>query len=119
MKSAIRNTSVRRTVPWLMASLLGAIIAATGSASAAQHVVELKGKTFLPDGLSVETGDSIEFRNSDPVDHDLLATTHPENFEAQTVPPGESRTVVFRAPGQIEIGCAVHEDMHLSIVVGH
>jgi plastocyanin len=86
-------------------------------ALAANHEVALKGKAFEPETLNVKVGDSVEFRNADPVEHDVLSQSKAKTFDLDSVPPGESRKVSFDQPGTIEVECSLHSNMHLTIQV--
>jgi plastocyanin len=94
------------------------LILAAPIALAANHEVLLKGKAFEPESLSVKVGDSVEFRNADPVEHDVLSQSSAKTFDLDSVPPGESRKVTFDKPGTIEVECSMHDGMHLTIQVG-
>jgi plastocyanin len=99
---------------WLAGLLV--LLAAQG-ALAVDHVVVLKDKAFDHETLNVKLGDSVEFRNSDPFDHDVLSQSKAKTFDLDSVPPGESRKVSFDAAGTVEVECSQHSGMHLTIQV--
>ena len=84
---------------------------------AADHVVVLKKKVFSPESISVKVGDSVEFRNDDPVEHAVASQSEAKSFDFDPLPPGESRKVTFDKPGTVEVGCSMHDGMHLTILV--
>jgi plastocyanin len=93
------------------------LILATPVALAANHEVALKDKAFEKETLSVKVGDSVEFRNADPYDHDVLSQSAAKTFDLDSVPPGESRKVTFDKAGTVEVECSQHSNMHLTIQV--
>jgi plastocyanin len=99
---------------------LGAVllILAAPAVMAAEHVVVLKKKSFDQETLSVSVGDTVVFRNDDPIDHDILSQSATKVFDLDAQPPGENRKVSFDKPGTVEVECSIHEGMHLTIQVG-
>jgi plastocyanin len=93
------------------------LILAAPIALAANHEVALKGKAFDKETLIVNVGDSVEFRNADPFEHDVLSQSTVKTFDLDSVPPGESRKVTFDKPGTVEVECSQHSNMHLTIQV--
>ena len=78
----------------------------------------MKDKAFEKETLNVNVGDSVEFRNADPYDHDVLSQSTAKTFDLDSVPPGESRKITFDKPGTVEVECSQHSNMHLTIQVG-
>jgi plastocyanin len=65
-----------------------------GQALATEHVISQKGRAFAPKKLVVQQGDSVKFVNEDPYAHNVMDK-----------------------PGTVEVECAVHPDMKLTIEV--
>lgn len=91
-------------------------------ASAAEHVLDQKNKTFVKDGAKVESltikaGDSIRFKNEDPFFHNIFSLSDLKTFDLGSFPKGDSKTVTFDKPGKIEVECAIHPEMHLDVTV--
>ena len=80
-------------------------------------VVTQKDKQFLPTELKVRVGDSVSFRNDDPFFHNVFSFSETRVFDLGSYPQGESRKVVFDKPGEVEVECAIHENMKLKITV--
>lgn len=83
----------------------------------ADHTVALRRLQFQPDELHLKVGDSITFRNDDQVAHDLTATSPGSGFEDVSVDGGASVHVAFAKPGEVVLGCSLHDGMALKVVV--
>ncbi len=97
-------------------SLLG------GTALAADYTVDQKDKTFIMEGkpvekMSVNTGDTIHFRNQDPFFHNIFSLSALKTFDLGSYPQGESKSVTFDKAGKVEIECAIHPQMFLELEV--
>jgi plastocyanin len=98
-----------------MATVL--LIVAAPAALAGNHEVALKDKAFDRVALTVHVGDSVEFRNVAPFEHDVLSQSSAKTFDLEAVPPAESRRFLFDQPGTVEVECSLHSGMHLTIQV--
>lgn len=95
---------------------LTAVLAAA-PALAADHVVELNKRAFAPESINIKVGDSVVFKNADPFDHNVSSASGAKVFEIETLAPGQSQKVAFDKAGTVEIGCGLHDAMHLTIQV--
>lgn len=86
-------------------------------AFAAEHVVDQKDKQFSKKALKVKVGDSVNFRNSDPVAHNVFSLSDVKSFDLGSYPQGQSKSVVFDKPGKVEVECSIHPNMQLVIEV--
>jgi plastocyanin len=95
------------------------LFVAAGFPLAAQttHTVSQKGKKFTPARLAVHPGDSVEFVNRDQVVHNIFTSSPGFEFNLKRQPPGSSGRVAFEQPGKVEIRCAIHPTMKLTITV--
>lgn len=84
---------------------------------AADHVVEQKQKQFSTPKLEVKVGDSVTFKNSDDVNHNIFSLSDSKSFDLGSYPKGQSRSVVFDKPGVVEVECAIHPDMRMEVKV--
>ncbi len=76
-----------------------------------------EGKAFSHDALTINVGDSVEFRNDDDTAHSVLSFTPGHEFELKLQRPGESQAITFTKPGRIEVECDIHPKMFLVITV--
>ena len=101
-------------------SMLGAALALAllaGPALSAEVVVAQKNKNFSTKKLSLKVGDSIKFVNEDPFPHNVFSLSDVKSFDLGSYGQGGSKSVVFDKPGTVEIECAVHPDMKLTVEV--
>lgn len=88
----------------------------------AQHpVMDQKGLMFSPHVMVVETGTTVEFLNSDTVQHNVFWPSISGNkklgHNMGTWPKGEKRPFKFDNPGVVSLLCNVHPEMSGYIVV--
>jgi plastocyanin len=72
---------------------------------------------FSPQVLPLRPGTTVEFRNSDPVLHNVFGLADPgPGFDLGTYPRGELRPHTFAEPGVHVILCNVHPEMVAYVV---
>jgi plastocyanin len=89
--------------------------------SVAPGTVALSGYAFQPATLSVATGTTVTFTNSDSVAHAIVEGqdgTPAAGQTAQTVQPGQSVTHAFTTAGTVMLTCTIHPSMQLTVTVG-
>jgi plastocyanin len=99
----------------LIAAALAA--AAPGLAAAGGHEVHQKGNQFDVQALSVKVGDTVSFRNDDPHFHNIFSLSEAQSFDLGSYPQGESRKVKFDKEGRVDVECAIHPNMKMTIQV--
>jgi hypothetical protein len=73
---------------------------------------------FVPAVLAVSAGSTVEFRNSDPVLHNVFSPEGPgPGFDLGTYPRTESRSHAFTELGSHVILCHVHPEMYAYVIV--
>jgi plastocyanin len=86
-----------------------------------QPVMDQKGLAFVPHLLVVQQGTTVEFLNSDTVQHNVFWPSVNSDKKAGhnlgTWPKGEKRSYTFDRPGVVPLLCNVHPDMAAYIVV--
>ena len=92
-----------------------ALACTPGAAQAANRVVDMPGKFFVPPALSVLAGDSVTWTNSDSFDHDVAALDG--SFDSGRMSTGARYSVTFRAPGHVAYRCTLHPFMAGSVDV--
>ncbi|MEA3511977.1 MAG: plastocyanin/azurin family copper-binding protein [Campylobacterota bacterium] len=94
--------------------ILSTIIAAS-SLFAANHVIDQKGKTFIPHSVNVSVGDTITFKNSDPFAHNAYTDDEANEFDTGMQKPGVDVSMTVKAAGKFNIECAIHPNMLLEV----
>ncbi len=90
-------------------------MALSASIYAANHVVDQKGKTFIPHALNVAVGDTITFKNSDPFAHNAYTDDEENEFDIGMQAAGTDATVTVKAAGVFSVECAIHPNMLLEV----
>jgi plastocyanin len=91
--------------------------AGTAVALAAERTISQKGKVFSEPAVSVRKGDTLVFLNDDNVVHNVLSITPGNQFNLGTIAPGHSTPVTFDKTGDVQIICAIHPGMKMSVKV--
>ncbi len=96
----------------------GAIcIALAFSVSAADYDVLQTNKTFSTSRLKVKVGDTVTFVNNDPFFHNIYSLSEIKTFDLGSYPKGQGRKVTFDQPGTVEVECAIHPYMKMTVEV--
>ena len=93
------------------------VLAAAGIAYASQHKIGQKGRLFSPGTLTVKAGDSLLFQNDDDVTHHIYSATKGQEFDLETMPPGEKSSHTFASKGRVDVRCGLHPGMRLVVTV--
>jgi len=119
-------------VPWAVATEVAGTVAADRptvvvleplggpppSRPAARVVMDQKNLTFVPAVLPVLRGTTIEFTNSDDVQHNVFSPSAiAGKFDLGTHGPGATRTVTLDEPGEVLILCNIHMEMEARVLV--
>lgn len=81
-------------------------------------LIDQRDLRFVPRTLVVPPGAVVQFRNSDPILHNVFSPPGvAEGFDLGTYPRGEGRPHGFTAPGTYVILCHVHPEMVAFVVV--
>lgn len=93
-------------------SLVG-ILARAGE----KHVITQKGKAFSASELTVKVGEVVAFKNDDDVAHNVFSVSKVQPFNLKMQQPGTENQVSFTSEGTIEVRCAIHPQMKLTVHV--
>mgnify|MGYP002336222825 CR=1 FL=1 len=102
-----------------MRLVLSVLIFALSAASvqAADFEVSQKNKEFSVGVLEIKIGDSVSFTNADPFFHNVFSLSDAKTFDLGSYPAGQVRKVTFNDPGTVEVECAIHPNMKMTIQV--
>ncbi len=84
---------------------------------AAEYEVGQKNKQFTSESLKVKVGDTVKFTNEDPFFHNIFSLSELKTFDLGSYPKGEFRSVTFDKAGTLEVECAIHPNMRMTIEV--
>ena len=99
----------------ISALTLAALFSAT--AQAAEHEVAQRNKAFSAKALTIKKGDTVNFPNQDPFFHNVFSLSSIKTFDLGSYPKGESKKIVFDKVGKIDVECAIHPNMQMTIEV--
>ncbi len=106
------------TTQTMLTLLITALCAMANTALAETHEVGQKDKQFTTDKLVIKKGDTVRFTNNDSFFHNVFSLSDTKFFDLGSYPQGEHRDVVFEEAGTVEVECALHPDMLMTIEVG-
>jgi len=98
-----------------MKKIILSTILVASTMMAANHVINQKGKTFIPHTVTVAVGDTITFQNSDPFAHNAYTDDEANEFDTGMQKPGVDISVPVKAAGKFVIECAIHPNMLLEV----
>ncbi len=81
------------------------------------YTVEIRGSKFALGSLSVNVGDTVEFKNRDIVPHTATSTAMPPVFDSGRIGVGESWKYVAGKKGVYDYECSFHPNMQGKIIV--
>jgi plastocyanin len=93
------------------------VLLISSSIFAANHVIDQKGKTFIPHTVTAKVGDTLTFKNSDPFAHNAYTDDEENEFDIGMQSPGKDKTVKIKAAGKFNVECAIHPNMLLEVTV--
>ncbi len=97
-----------------MKNILLVLLITTGLFGA-NHIVDQKGKTFIPHSISASVGDTITFKNSDPFAHNAYTDDEANEFDIGMQAAGTKTKIVVKAAGKFNVECAIHPNMLLEV----
>jgi plastocyanin len=103
-----------RKVLLLLVAIAG-VVAATVSLAAVTRVVAIRPAGFVPATRTIQTGDSIRWRNDDTVNHQVVADNG--HFASPVLRPRQSYTRVFETAGTFRYRDALEPAERGTIVV--
>ncbi len=86
--------------------------------SAGRSMMDQMNQTFIPGLLVVQTGQPVEFKNSEDVLHNVRVRNEDTKEAAFNValPTGGTYEFTFKQPGFYDVGCDIHPGMSALIV---
>jgi plastocyanin len=97
-------------------SILAAAMAAVMlcvSAGPKENNVIIKNLTFIPDTLTIKTGETVTWVNSDDRDH----TVNGSGLKSGNIKPGRTYSFTFTKAGDYTYGCSYHPRMRGTVTV--
>jgi plastocyanin len=79
--------------------------------------IEQRNREFAPYLTVVQTGTAVEFPNRDPFKHHVYSFSPAKVFEIKLYAGKPAKPVVFDKPGEVDIGCNIHDWMEAYVLV--
>lgn len=76
-----------------------------------------KGATFTPGSVVVPLGGTVEFPNFDKIYHNVFSLAPGNEFDLGLYRGGVSKSATFGSPGEVDVFCNIHPDMHARVLV--
>jgi plastocyanin len=89
----------------------------TARREAMKAVIRQKDSAFVPDAVAVVAGGSVTFPNEDFISHNVFSLSSGSKFDLGIYPTGDSRSVKFTVPGEVDVFCNIHPAMIAKILV--
>jgi plastocyanin len=83
----------------------------------ARATIEQHDSEFVPYVTIVQAGTAIDFPNHDTTRHHVYSFSPPKQFELKLYKGKPSRPVVFDRPGEVVLGCNIHDWMEAYVLV--
>jgi plastocyanin len=80
-------------------------------------VMDQKNRMFIPHVLTVQTGTSVRFPNSDDIRHHVYSFSPAKPFQLPLYKGTPAKPVLFDKAGVVTLGCNIHDQMSAFIVV--
>ena len=101
----------------LSSLLLGGLLLATPAIAGQDHKVSQVDKKFSVTNLTVNQGDSVTFTNDEQITVHNVSGKGATSFNTGTQKPGETKQVVMDKPGTMDVRCAIHPLMKMTVTV--
>jgi plastocyanin len=104
---------MRKLLPITLAILAGF----SAGALAANQAIHQKGRVFSAENVTIKKGEALTFLNDDSVPHNILSTSKGNEFNLGSQAPGMSTDVTFKEAGDVQVLCAIHPRMKMTVKV--
>lgn len=75
------------------------------------RIMDQVNRAFVPHVLLINTGDQVEFPNSDNIRHHVYSFSEPKVFEIKLYADRPKAPLSFGTPGVVVLGCNIHDTM--------
>jgi plastocyanin len=86
-------------------------------AFAATQLIHQKGRVFSSESVAINRGGTLTFMNDDNVPHNIYSTSKGNEFNLGSQPPGTATNVTFNEANEVQVLCAIHPRMKMTVKV--
>jgi plastocyanin len=94
-----------------------AFLMCSSVAAAQEHFVGQKNKAFTEKNIIVKIGDKVTFSNKDPFFHNIYSLSEGNAFDLGSYPKGGKRSIIIENKGVVQVECAIHPNMKMTVTV--
>jgi plastocyanin len=105
---------MRKLIPVTLAILSGLTV---GALAAAKMEVHQKGRLFSVENVTIKKGEAITFVNDDNIPHNIMSASKGNEFNLGSQAPGAVTDVTFKDAGDVQVLCAIHPRMKMTVKV--
>ena len=105
-------------MPTFRALVLTAALAAAAMAAKKGFIVRQEDKAFSAEKIHIRPGEKVIFQNLDDITHNIFSASKGNEFNINVQKPGGSTGVTFWNEGEVDVRCAIHPKMKMTIIVG-
>lgn len=89
----------------------------TSGGLVARQTIHQHGRMFSSDVVSVKRGEALTFLNDDNVPHNIASISSGNEFNLGSQRPGVSTDVTFTKSGEVQVICAIHPRMKMTVKI--
>ena len=106
-----------RSMQWMVLMLVLGCFGSVASAAppAQMQIVEIRGMKYQPDVVTVQVGETVQWKNDDIFPHTVTAVD--KSFSSPLIRPGGTWKFVAKKAGTFPYGCTPHPNMHGKLIV--
>lgn len=112
-----QNKIKNRSAFFLSAASLAVMAAFLSLQASTEHIVMQVNRKFSVDTLEIKVGDTVSFPNGDDFFHNVYSLSPTKIFDLGSYPKGQTRKVTFDKKGTVDVRCAIHPEMKMTIIV--
>jgi plastocyanin len=113
----IQSSPRYHLMPRLVLFVLPMLTGLSVGAFAATELIHQKGRVFSSQSVAIRKGEALTFMNDDNVPHNIYSTAKGNEFNLGSQSPGTSTDVRFDAAGDVQVMCAIHPRMRMTVKV--
>lgn len=118
VSGTVSSSNARQEAAWVVyISDLPAGAEDRDFAKKGSYRVDQMNSQFIPRVLVVPVHADVQFPNNDKFFHNVFSMSQPNIFDLGLYRGGDSRAVKMRKPGEVDVYCNIHPQMHMKILV--
>jgi len=100
---------------WIVLGLLASLAACLAAAEQEKQVVNISKMKFTPASVTIKTGETVIWKNSDDHNHSVVAED--DSFKSENLANGDTFSHTFDKAGSYPYSCSYHPRMKGEVIV--